>query len=602
MMNSFRQGILSYPINASQQAFLAIGASGGIDLTVNTVPVNYTVSHGNANYLYSETSPVLGAWLNVPNDRDVWLYWDIDRRTAVRTFGFTQEQPVTSATEPTNPREDTHWYNLSDFTMYVFQGGGWRSAIRLFAARFRANTFYPLGNDPQRPYAGSQIGLQTDAAINIGRVLFDDSGLPILQQDGNFFTTGTRAFVGTSLVNNISVEATLVQAKAMQPVARYTVAKYANLNEIVSATYNDTQSTAIAMTLNDASASDIVSLTMQGVVTNPDWSWPTVGVPLWISDDGTLTLQDLNLIDTVAHPVPKPPVARVISATQVFFDQNLSGRGERGLPGTSPEMFPASNVKAGISYLSVAPQSEEFPIAVGDNDPRLTGPRTPTRHSHPSSEINTVPTGSLSGNNLSDQLQEIGTMLDNLELDKLNVTGGEVGPITSDGTPITDPRQFTTKEYVDTRVVPVVVPPRAIAYGAADQSLTGSANYTITELTATTTGTSPVYMTDTLGRQGVVIPQNSVASFELTVIGRSTNGNTAVYKFSAAVKRDADPATVVLLGNVTPQIVSDDLISTLWSTDLSVDVSAGAVNVRVSASAGSTTKWSTMFIMNIVSI
>jgi hypothetical protein len=47
----------------------------------------------------------------------------------------------------------------------------------------------------------------------------------------------------------------------------------------------------------------------------------------------------------------------------------------------------ASTTVKGVSKLSTAPASPTDPIAVGDNDPRMTNARTPTAHVHPQSDV-----------------------------------------------------------------------------------------------------------------------------------------------------------------------------------------------------------------------
>jgi hypothetical protein len=74
------------------------------------------------------------------------------------------------------------------------------------------------------------------------------------------------------------------------------------------------------MALGSTGASGMVA---QGTVTNPAWSWTTIGAVLWLDDSGAITETTPDAV-TDAGRVARP-VGWVRSATSIRFDGHLLG-------------------------------------------------------------------------------------------------------------------------------------------------------------------------------------------------------------------------------------------------------------------------------------
>lgn len=440
MYINFRQGIVTYPISGNLQSFLV---SSGIYVTLYAANgrTDVAFAHGNEDYLLTESDTVQDAWGPLPSSTDCWLYWDIDKRTAVRTFGFTTLEPVYGEDPPTSPVEGQHWFDTIEETMYAYTSGQFREVIRVFAAKFNNSVFTPMGyGSTQRPFAGTQVGLST-STVRAGRILIDDLGNPIRRSNGHFFTTEHDFFVDGSPVNILRLESTVLTGTAQyENLHAYQVVKFSNFGEIGHAVYNDIQEEAVAILLEDVNRYDTGTVCLQGHITNPEWSWTTVGAPLWIDDTGTLTEYDPHLTSPLVYPVGKSPVARVITQNSIMFDQGLGGKGDTGSGGADIGVSTVDNL--GVVKLSVAPASSENPVAVGTNDPRLTDARTPLSHTHTATTVLPTSYGSLTGANLQLVLQQI-------EDGKVAKTGGTMtGSLILSGAP-TSSLQAATKAYVD---------------------------------------------------------------------------------------------------------------------------------------------------------
>ena len=92
MQVPFRQGIVKYPYSGSIQQFLV--ASGAyVSLSTFNGITQVAFAHKSANYLLNETADVTNAWGPLASG-DNWLYWDLNTKTGVRTFGYTIVEPV----------------------------------------------------------------------------------------------------------------------------------------------------------------------------------------------------------------------------------------------------------------------------------------------------------------------------------------------------------------------------------------------------------------------------------------------------------------------------------------------------------------------------
>lgn len=447
MRLSFRQGIVSHDITGNVQAFLNQAVAGGdVKLLASNKPILVTFAHKSTNYLISENNDVV-AWPGPFSvGTDYYLYWDLDTLTAQRTFGYTTLPPVAQSSPPGNPLNGQHWFDTSTNQMFVRNGNTWSEVIRVFACLLKdGNTFISLGPNSSPDFTGTQIGNNTSNLS--GRILFDQTNKPIARRDipGTFFTTEDPFFVNAALVNNIRLESNVNYAKSSEStaMAAFSIVAYQSDGTIKTAKYEDTGSTVLGIVTEDLLLNDVGAVTLQGVVTNPNWNWVNIGAPLWV-DNGLLTETDPKL-NTALHPVSQVPVARILSNDTVIFEQGLGGKGDQGPPGSIENIIPATQSELGGVALSTAPSISSFPVVVTDTDPRLTDARTPLPHTHTGSDITYTPGGGLTSNNVQDTLTELG----NKKVDRAGDT--MTGLLTLSANP-TNALHAATKSYVDSFV------------------------------------------------------------------------------------------------------------------------------------------------------
>jgi hypothetical protein len=329
MIIDFQQGIITYPSSGGQQRFLTFN-SGYVNLVADNGRTDIAFTHGIENYLHTEYTTVTQAWGPITPNVDAWLYWDIDPRSAVRTFGITYVQPVYGSTQPATPVNNQHWFdtNTNQHKVYRSDVSRWVVVIRVFACKINNSHFSPLGSNLTSPYAGTQVGMPAPGT-HAGRIIVDVEGKPIRRSNGLFFTTEDEFFANGSPISSLRLEATVLNATAQENIASHQIVKYTDFGEVLLASYNDTQTTAIAMSMENISTLQAGAVCIQGVITNPNWDWQVVGAPLWIhgSIPGYLTDVDPHVTSALTYPEMKPPVARVLTPQSIYFDQGLGGYG-----------------------------------------------------------------------------------------------------------------------------------------------------------------------------------------------------------------------------------------------------------------------------------
>lgn len=126
MKIGFRQGIVRYPeVQGTGQAFLQVTGSptgSEVNILAGSGQTVVAFAHRTANYLHTETSNVIPAWSNIPTGANAWLYWDLDSKTGVITYGFTTVQPTVGSTQPSTLVNDLHWFDTSINVMKVYDG------------------------------------------------------------------------------------------------------------------------------------------------------------------------------------------------------------------------------------------------------------------------------------------------------------------------------------------------------------------------------------------------------------------------------------------------------------------------------------------------
>jgi hypothetical protein len=238
------------------------------------------------------------------------------------------------------------WYDTSTHRTFVYTGSSWAERIRVFAAQLYQLSFSPLGTNAPPNFTGTQIG--DVSSIRAGRVMYTDSFIPIIRDDGTFLTTEDQFFANASRVDALRLESNVARARSSMVLGAFSVVGWTADGVISVADYDmvgrgstndplppDDRTTVIGMLTEDLLPGETGSIIVQGVITNPEWNWLDVthiGAPLWV-DNGMLVPQDPHFNDVINFPVARNAVARVLARDTIVFDQGLGGRGARGPAG-----------------------------------------------------------------------------------------------------------------------------------------------------------------------------------------------------------------------------------------------------------------------------
>jgi hypothetical protein len=352
----FRQGIVSAPPSFLQ----ANGATVNLSIA-SPSQLLVAFADGTANYLHTERSTVTSAWTGpFTSGTDYWLYWDINPISGVRTFGHTLLEPVEAPAAPLSPANDQHWFdtNLNKMKVWSSIANRWVNKIRVFAGKYASGTTFVSMSINAPIFTGTQVGLTAPATA--GALVFDLNGDPVKRTGGTFFTTEDVVTASIASASQVKVGAVVVEAVAISNIPAYSIVNFAGFHEVVLTTGLMQDQSVYGMIEVDAVIGDVVTVVLDGVVTNPAWNWTAVGVnaPLYVNGVGALT---------PTKPTDGVAVAAVVDINSILVRPLL-----QVIEVQAGAADPATPVAMGVVRLSATSATPLSPVVVGDNDVRLT--------------------------------------------------------------------------------------------------------------------------------------------------------------------------------------------------------------------------------------
>lgn len=334
---SFTQGIVRHGKTPGQQFFLQQN-DVYVDLVVSPDSTIIAFADGNKDYLFTESVTIIKAWgplsgISVP----FWLYWDINRVTGIRTFGYTTLEPVVGNDAPSTPQAGQMWFNTSEMKMYEYNGSNWVQVLRVFAAKYYNGQFLsPVdGVSVESNFTGSQVGSVGNVTKDIGSLVFDKDGKPIVNQDGKFFTTEDIFTAGVPTGASLKVNNILVRAQAQENISSYQVVVFNEYNKIGLAKPFDYLDKIYGIVEEDVYRFDVANVITEGVIFNELWDFTdtvnnpsmsgNINDPLYVTSTGELTT-DIGL--SVPGSVP---VGAIIDKQSILFKPGLYGAGLGGV-------------------------------------------------------------------------------------------------------------------------------------------------------------------------------------------------------------------------------------------------------------------------------
>ena len=307
---NFRQGIIS---SQSLPNFLIKNKNGNIDFdaSIDKTIINY--ADGSSNYLYYEDNSISDAWI-IPNGQPCWLYWDISKETALRTFGYTLSNPF-QTTAPSNPQINQMYFDLIKFKYQSWTGQYWRDVVRVIAGSIDASgKLIPQST-------GSQIGNYQSVISDL--IVFDDTNNPIKKYNSVGFE-----FLNKSTIINFKNDAKnsfsysrLIQSNgiATENITKHYCVTWKDYNTLEWADPTKTTQPAFALVEKNVTTGDIVSLITEGFVSNRyDWNWNyEPHTSLYVGVNGQLT----PIFDpTYNYSIQK--VGYIVSPNVIYVDFN----------------------------------------------------------------------------------------------------------------------------------------------------------------------------------------------------------------------------------------------------------------------------------------
>lgn len=493
MLLHFRQGI----VEAQIPTFFRV-TYPSVDLVVTDTNTTIAFAAGEKDYLYTEQISVANAWGPLYLGIDQWLYWDLDIRTGNRTFGITTVEPVVAAVAPIAPATDQHWFDTSANEMKVWSGNVWIKKIRTFAFKLSQGRV-PVSMSSNSPsFVGTQVG--NTSTTYAGHILYDaTTNNAIKNAYGQFMTTEDKMSTKAISLSQVKLAGIIVEGEAQQNLAAHTVVTFTEFGKIVHADqFVAEQPIQFGIIEQNAVVGQVVNVVTSGMISSQAFDFSGVGV-------NTLLYSDANgqLVDTPVIP-NQHPVAIVVDRKTIQLGVAIAAADNQ-----AAGVDLATNIKFGISRLSVPAEDEQDPIVVGDNDPRLTNARPPQFHTH------TIP-----------QVVNLQQELDNRVL---RAGDTMTGALILHGAP-TQAQEAATKQYVDDSRTPAAGSSYQVQYNVDNHFAASN---------------SLALMMPTAPYDRTVLNVGAADSAFTTITTSSSNGNLQI---EAGGRQDAQPGTAILQG------------------------------------------------------
>jgi hypothetical protein len=320
MQISFRQGIVQEATAGGAPAFLSLGSTGVSLIASPSNPTIVDFTQGQSDYLFQEAANITNAWAGpFTVNTNVWLYWDINQLTGIRTFGTTPYLPVVSSVAPTTSTTNglTHiplavgqmWFNSAAFTMNVWTGSIWNVVVRVFAGSIRGGTLI------QNP-VGTQVGI-SNVQVNAGYILYDDDNNPIKKYQpfnlGEFITTTSPLASQFSKIENYRLETAIQTATCATTIAQFKAVCFVGADEIGPANSNNLTQPAIGIATIPIYAGQVAPYVVGGFIVDPLGQF---------NSGHTFTPGQYVFVDSTGSLTPNPPTNGSLQRMGIVVDPN----------------------------------------------------------------------------------------------------------------------------------------------------------------------------------------------------------------------------------------------------------------------------------------
>lgn len=284
MIINFRQGIISAKTDQ-----LFINFSGNkININANGQSTDLAFAYGKADYLFSEVEDVIGAWGPFNSGINYWIYWDLDLKSGLRTFGSTRIQPQSGATTPTTGLSvDLHFFDLTEKKMKVWDGSRWNEKLRIFAGNVQGGTTLVPN------MFGSQVGLSGN--YSIGYILFDINSKPLIKTDTSgsttFVTTEDKIHTQYDKKNSYKIDGLLIDGIAVESIPSYHCLSWKGPRQLGITSYVTYQYPCVGISVEPSGKNEVNQFVTKGFLTNfNNWNWSEpANTPLFVGATGEIT-------------------------------------------------------------------------------------------------------------------------------------------------------------------------------------------------------------------------------------------------------------------------------------------------------------------------
>jgi hypothetical protein len=134
-----RQTVLSGLVDSNGYAVFLAVVNGALAITLSATTIPLVVAfaagfddNGAIDYVGRVTADVENAWSGLTASSTLYLYIERNASTGALSYGFSTSAPTYSLTAPSSPSSGRHWFDITGYKMYYYNGSAWVSCQRVF--------------------------------------------------------------------------------------------------------------------------------------------------------------------------------------------------------------------------------------------------------------------------------------------------------------------------------------------------------------------------------------------------------------------------------------------------------------------------------------
>lgn len=281
MKATFRQGIIKYQNYPSYIRYNSKTNCVGLYTDKSNILLNF--AFGEFNYLFTEKDNLECAW-SLPNNitDKIWLYWDIDISSGIRSFSYTEYDPFLKI-KPSNPSSGQMFFDHSKVKYQWWNGQSWIDSIRIIAGIVNSDFSIDKIN------LGSQVDILEYCQLS--EIVFDNNKMPVKRytQDGSELIN--KGFILKGKLDSYNIDQLVLENGILENnVTEFKCIAWTKNNTINYADPTKIDMPAFGLAAKNGNTGEVINFYTDGFIKSDVFKFTEAeNTPIYVGSNGSIT-------------------------------------------------------------------------------------------------------------------------------------------------------------------------------------------------------------------------------------------------------------------------------------------------------------------------